>query len=97
MKALVDLNVVLDVILNRQPFFADSAAVWNAHLSSARCRLASGTLVKTGLLNYDAMMARLWVVGRAGAHAQYSHSSWASGARFSSSRWRRHVGRNASM
>lgn len=33
MKALVDLNVVLDVILNRQPFFADSSAVWNSHQS----------------------------------------------------------------
>jgi len=29
MKVLFDLNVVLDVILNRQPFFADSLAVWN--------------------------------------------------------------------
>lgn len=33
MKVLLDLNVVLDVILNRQPFLADSLAVWNAQQS----------------------------------------------------------------
>lgn len=30
MKVLLDLNVVLDVILNRQPWVVDSLAVWNA-------------------------------------------------------------------
>lgn len=34
MKVLLDLNVVLDVILNRQQFLADSPAVWNAQQSS---------------------------------------------------------------
>ncbi|MEJ7593833.1 MAG: PIN domain-containing protein [Planctomycetaceae bacterium] len=33
MKVLLDLNVVLDVILNRQPWVVDSLAVWNAQQS----------------------------------------------------------------
>lgn len=31
MKVLLDTNVILDVILKRQPWFADSKAVWDAH------------------------------------------------------------------
>jgi hypothetical protein len=31
MKVLLDLNVVLDVILNRQPWVAEARQVWNAH------------------------------------------------------------------
>jgi predicted nucleic acid-binding protein len=31
MKVLLDLNVVLDVLLNRAPWVSDSAAVWDAH------------------------------------------------------------------
>ena len=35
MKVLVDANVVLDVLLDRQPHFAASAAVWSAIESGA--------------------------------------------------------------
>ena len=31
MKVLLDVNIVLDVLLNRAPWVADSAAAWNAH------------------------------------------------------------------
>jgi hypothetical protein len=31
MKVLLDLNVVLDVILNRQPWVAEARQIWNAH------------------------------------------------------------------
>ena len=31
MTPLFDINVVLDVLLARQPWFADSAQVWDAH------------------------------------------------------------------
>ena len=30
MNALIDTNVVLDVLLNRSPFVVDSAEVWRA-------------------------------------------------------------------
>lgn len=32
MKALLDMNVVLDVLLVRQPWFAEASQVWDAHL-----------------------------------------------------------------
>jgi hypothetical protein len=47
MNVLLDLNVVLDVILQRQPWVAEAAAVWNAH-HSGRIR---GHLVATSLTN----------------------------------------------
>ena len=31
MNVLIDTNVVLDVLLNRAPWVADSSAVWDAH------------------------------------------------------------------
>jgi predicted nucleic acid-binding protein len=31
MRVLLDTNVVLDVLLHRDPWFADSSAVWAAH------------------------------------------------------------------
>ena len=31
MKVLLDLNVILDVLLNRAPWVTDSAATWDAH------------------------------------------------------------------
>ena len=31
MNVLLDMNVVLDVLLNRAPWVADSSAVWDAH------------------------------------------------------------------
>jgi predicted nucleic acid-binding protein len=31
MKVLLDLNIILDVLLNRAPWVTDSAATWDAH------------------------------------------------------------------
>lgn len=31
MRVLFDLNIILDVLLNRAPWVTDSAAVWDAH------------------------------------------------------------------
>lgn len=31
MKALLDMNVILDVLLVRQPWFAEASQVWDAH------------------------------------------------------------------
>ena len=33
MKVLLDLNVVLDVVLNRQPWLEESQRVWDANQS----------------------------------------------------------------
>jgi predicted nucleic acid-binding protein len=42
MKVLVDANVVLDVLLDRKPHFAASAAVWSAgETGAAQCLLAA--------------------------------------------------------
>ena len=53
MKVLLDLNVVLDVILNRQPFLADSLAVWNAQQSGEfeGCQWALKTSHRKALQN----------------------------------------------
>jgi predicted nucleic acid-binding protein len=32
MRALLDMNVVLDALLARQPWFAEASQVWDAHL-----------------------------------------------------------------
>uniref|UniRef100_A0A7C2NZ99 PIN domain-containing protein n=1 Tax=Schlesneria paludicola TaxID=360056 RepID=A0A7C2NZ99_9PLAN len=55
MKVLLDLNVVLDVVLNRQPWIAESAAVWNAHHSGAY----DGFLAATELTNLFYIVRRL--------------------------------------
>lgn len=47
MKVLLDLNVVLDVVLNRHPWVVESARVWNAHQSGQ----IAGWLVATELTN----------------------------------------------
>ena len=47
MKVLLDLNVVLDVVLNRQPWADDAKQIWNAHMSGA----IDGCLVATELTN----------------------------------------------
>ncbi len=31
MRVLLDLNIILDVLLNRAPWVTDSAATWDAH------------------------------------------------------------------
>ncbi len=47
MKVLFDLNVILDVVLNRQPWVIESKQVWDAHQSEG----ISGWLVATELTN----------------------------------------------
>ena len=47
MKVLVDLNVVLDVLLDRQPWVTESKQVWDAHVAED----ISGWLVATELTN----------------------------------------------
>jgi hypothetical protein len=47
MNVLLDLNIVLDVILQRQPWFAEASLIWDAHLQG-RIR---GHLVATSLTN----------------------------------------------
>ena len=47
MKVLVDVNVVLDVLLDRQPHYAGSAAVWSAIESGAVEGLLSAHAVAT--------------------------------------------------
>jgi hypothetical protein len=32
MNVLIDLNIVLDVILQRQPWLAEAAVIWDAHV-----------------------------------------------------------------
>ena len=55
MKVLSDLNVVLDVVLNRQPWVVDSKQVWNAHQSGA----IEGFLVATEVTNVCYIVRRL--------------------------------------
>ena len=33
-KVLVDISVLLDLLLNRDPWAADASAIWNAHVNS---------------------------------------------------------------
>ena len=47
MKVLFDLNVIMDVVLNRQPWVIESKQVWDAHCSGS----ISGWLVATELTN----------------------------------------------
>jgi predicted nucleic acid-binding protein len=47
MKVLVDANVVLDVLFDRQPYFAASAAVWSAIEGGAVEGLLSAHAVTT--------------------------------------------------
>ena len=47
MKVLVDVNVVLDVLLDRQPHYAASATVWSAIESGAVEGLLSAHAVTT--------------------------------------------------
>jgi predicted nucleic acid-binding protein len=55
MKVLFDLNVVLDVVLNRQPWVADSRQVWDAHLGGS----TDGYLAATGITNLFYIVRRL--------------------------------------
>lgn len=47
MNVLIDLNIVLDVILQRQPWFAEATAIWDAN----RQRQINGHVVATSLTN----------------------------------------------
>jgi hypothetical protein len=47
MNVLLDLNIVLDVILQRQPWLAEASVIWDAHVDG-RIR---GHLVATSLTN----------------------------------------------
>jgi hypothetical protein len=47
MNVLIDLNVVLDVILQRQPWFAEASLIWDAN----RRGQIQGHLVATSLTN----------------------------------------------
>ena len=47
MKVLFDLNVIMDVVLNRQPWVIESKQVWDAHCTGS----ISGWLVATELTN----------------------------------------------
>jgi hypothetical protein len=47
MNVLMDLNIVLDVILQRQPWLAEAALIWDAHVQGR----IHGHLVATSLTN----------------------------------------------
>jgi hypothetical protein len=47
MNILIDLNIVLDVILQRQPWFAETTVIWDAN----RQGQIHGHLVATSLTN----------------------------------------------
>lgn len=55
MKVLLDLNVVLDVVLNRQPWVEESQRVWDANQSQT----IDGYLAATGLTNLSYIVRRL--------------------------------------
>ena len=55
MKVLFDLNVVLDVVLNRQPWLADSRQVWDAQLAGS----IDGYLTATEITNLFYIVRRL--------------------------------------
>jgi predicted nucleic acid-binding protein len=55
MKVLIDLNVVLDVVLNRPPFIADSRQVWDAHQAGT----IEGFLAATEVTNLYYIVRRL--------------------------------------
>src|SRR5581483_7435447 len=63
MKVLLDLNVILDVVLNRQPWVTEAAAVWNAHHRGA----IDGSLAATEISNLYYIVRRL--AGEATARA----------------------------
>lgn len=55
MKVLIDLNVVLDVVPNRQPWVEESQRVWDANQSQT----IDGNLAATGLTNLFYIVRRL--------------------------------------
>lgn len=63
MKVLLDLNVVLDVILNRQPWVVDSQAVWNAQQAGD----LDGFLAATEFTNLFYVVER--IAGNTAAHS----------------------------
>jgi predicted nucleic acid-binding protein len=63
MKVLIDVNVALDVILERQPWLEDSKAVWDA---CHETRIV-GHLVATGLTNLFYVSRRIIGIEKARA------------------------------
>jgi hypothetical protein len=61
MNVLLDLNIVLDVILQRQPWLAEATVIWDAHVQG-RIR---GHLVATSLTNLFYITRRLLGTGQA--------------------------------
>lgn len=55
MKVLLDLNIVLDVVLSRQPWGGEASALWNAHHSGA----FEAILAATELTNLFYIVRRL--------------------------------------
>lgn len=55
MKVFIDLNVVLDVVLNRQPWIEESRQVWDAHLAGS----IHGYLAATEITNLFYIVRRL--------------------------------------
>ncbi len=55
MKVLLDLNVVLDVVLNRQPWVVEAKQIWNAHQSG----VIDGFLTATELTNLFYIVRRI--------------------------------------
>lgn len=55
MKVLFDLNVIMDVVLNRQPWVIESKEVWDAHQTER----ISGWLVATELTNLFYLVRRV--------------------------------------
>jgi len=54
MKVLLDLNIIIDVALKREPFTADSAQVWNAHTEGK----FDGVLAATEITNVFYILRR---------------------------------------
>ena len=55
MKVLIDLNIVLDVILNRRPFVEEAKQIWDAHASG----VIDGTITATELTNLFYIIRRI--------------------------------------
>ncbi len=55
MKILIDLNIVLDVVLNREPWVAEAKQIWNAHQSG----MIDGFLVATEITNLFYIVRRI--------------------------------------
>ena len=69
MNVLIDANVALDVILERQPWLGDSKGVWDACYQNR----VTGHLVATSLTNLFYVSRR--IIGTEKARAGYTSAS----------------------